>query len=224
MHSESAETQRTITPILNGWFVTDRQRRIELKEGKTFHDTQGNVMFRLHEKRLTLSARIAISDSRGANIGHVRRKLRSFCPFAGRNQTEIIFGSKESGKFGTVKVDGMDFSATDCKAGIYLEDTWIGEVAGSWFMKDFTIYINKVPVAEILRTAETAEGGFSIITAAGVDTSFVLMIVMALGEIYGWVDSYNGGVASNILSRGASFSEHDRDAPNFNLIPGGRLG
>ena len=57
-------------------------------------------------------------------------------------------------------------------------------------------------MAKIYRTVNTAEGGFSIeILTEGVDSSVILMIVMALGEIHSWVDTANGGVSSCILGR-----------------------
>lgn len=94
-----------------------------------------------------------------------------------------------------------------CNADIYLGDAWIGETEGCWFTKSFQIYMEGIEVARVLRTQEhAAEGGFSIEMTEGVDASLILMILLALGEIYRWADNYAGGVASSVLSCGASRS------------------
>jgi len=208
-HHASGNTSSPISalPICNGWFVTRDETKIELKECLKFHDAHGNVMFRINSKWKALSGRIVITDSHDCEVGYVRMKRRSMCLFADDFRTTYYFGNKHNDDMGAVELNERTQACpSKCYADIYFGDTWIGETVGNWFSKSFIIYIRGVKVAEVLRSAKTVEGGFSIVVDAGVDASFIFMVVVALGEIYGWADNFNGGVCSNILSKSLPYS------------------
>lgn len=184
-------------PVCNNRFVTTRPMTIILKECLKFHDENGNLMFNLHARTMTMSGRIIIKDANGVRVGHVRGKRR---PAA---RATYYFGDKKKDKIGTVKAKGPTSRSDRCDADIYIGDTLIGETMGNWFTKSFRIVISGVQVAEIYRTIDSAEGGFSIeILTEGVDSLVILLIVMALGEIHAWADTANGGVSSCILYSG----------------------
>jgi len=132
------------------------------------------------------------------------------CLFASDFRTTYYFGNKYNDNIGAVKPNGTSACPSQCCADIYFGDTWIGETMGNWFTKSFKIFVQGVQAAEVLRSADTADGGFSIVTSAGVDASFIFMIVVALGEMYGWADNFNGGLCSNVLSQALPSSSRGR--------------
>lgn len=76
-------------------------------------------------------------------------------------------------------------------------DTAAGCTKGNWSKKAIDISVGGEQVAEIYRTSFTASNGFCIeIAKAGVDRAFVVMIVLALGEAFGWEN--DDGFASDI--------------------------
>jgi len=221
--SENTSLPISTLPICNGWYVTRQKTWIELKESLKFHDAYGNVIFRLNPKWKTLSGRLVITDSNDWEIGYVRRKRRSMCLFASDVRTTYYFGNQYNDNVGAVKPNGTSACPSKCCADIYFGDTWIGETMGNWFTKSVKIYIGGMQAAEVLRSAASADGGFSIVTAAGVDASLVFMVVVALGEIHGWADNFNGGVCSNVLSKDLPYSSRGRSSM-FRPQYGGRLG
>jgi len=163
-------------------FVTTEPTIIELKEGKRFHDARnGNPLFNIHFKRLTTSNRVVIEDDSGADIGHVR---------VGRTRSDThYFGTSNKDKIGSVRSKIKDFRhfPDQCDAFIHLGDKLIGETAGNWLTKSFTISVGRQEVAKVFRNEKNVEGGFFIDLNAGVDAVFILMIVMCLGEMHNWI-------------------------------------
>lgn len=92
--------------VCDGWSVTTDQTRIDLRECRKFHDERGNVAFRLAESAFTLSGRIDLADPQGKEIGYVRQKQRSVCPFSGGLEATYCFGYKHTNKVDFVKAKG----------------------------------------------------------------------------------------------------------------------
>ena len=76
-----------------------------------------------------------------------------------------------------------------CDADIYLGDNVIGEASGNWRAKSFKVDLHGKRVATICRKTGLMgrlldADSYVIEIAAGVDTAFISMIVIALDEIY----------------------------------------
>lgn len=182
-------------PVWHRRFASSGRTRIELKERGAFHDADGNLLFAMRAKTVTMSGRIVIDDAEGRRVGHVRRRRRP------ASRATYYFGNPSREKVGTVRAKSAKTRSTECDAEIYLGDALVGETIGNWFKKSFYIYFGGLQVAEAYRRAGCVEGGFCVeIVTEGVDASFVIMVVLALGQMYDWADGCHGGVCSSVLS------------------------
>mmetsp|Transcript_5705 Transcript_5705/g.12429 ORF Transcript_5705/g.12429 Transcript_5705/m.12429 type:complete len:187 (+) Transcript_5705:87-647(+) len=179
-----------VTPIAPQ-FATSATTTLVFKETKfgslsgdsgTVKDAEGNVMFKIDAKLLTLSDRRDVMDASGTNIGQIRKKKTP-----GLHKMWYL-GTMDDEKKCAVKAKGT-LDITKCDADIYIGDTVVGECSGNWRAKSFTISIEGNQVADVHR--KTDAGGllldadsYSIEISAGVDSAFITMIVIALDEIY----------------------------------------
>lgn len=156
-------------------------------DSATILDTNGNVVFEIEAHLISLSQNRTIKTSTGAKIGTIRKKRLPAITMTGIKQAWYL-GSLEDERKCRVQMKGV-FNPTSCNAEIYLGDTVIGEVVGNWSARSYTISIDNKQVAEVKRhTGITghiqSKDEYCIEIAAGVDTAFISMVVIALDEMY----------------------------------------
>jgi uncharacterized protein YxjI len=178
-----------LTPI-SPQYAASGPTTLVFKEKKTslsgdsgkVHDADGNLMFKIDAKLMTMSDRRIVKDAKGADIGQIRKKKTP-----GLHDMWYV-GTMDDDKKCAVKSKGM-MNITKCDADIYLGGTVIGEASGNWRAKSFKISIGGNQVAEVSRKTGLASilldaDSYSIEISAGVDAAFITMIVIALDEIY----------------------------------------
>ena len=145
------------------------------------NDSNGNTMFRIQSKRLSISQRRWLLDSEGNVIAQLRWQKMGLIP-------TIYIGTHENEKKVTVKTENM-LSILKCNALITIDGKKVGKVEGDWSLKKFTITIDGVEVATIgrKRTAATTFAGGETYTIGvnpkkgqPVDLAFISLICIAL--------------------------------------------
>ena len=145
-------------------------------------DENGNIVFKVDAKRMSLSQRRDLVDANGNIVGQLRRKKSPALHKA------LYIGTPDDEKHCMVKLKGT-FNITTCDADIYLGDEVIGEVSGNWRAKEYSIKVNDTVIADAKRkrtTASTFMGAdsYCIEIEKGVDTAFVTLITLAFDEMY----------------------------------------
>ncbi len=89
---------QNLTPIAPQ-FATTGPTTIESKGSNMFYDADGNVMFTIEKKGVTVSGRIVIRDAESSHVGHIRKKKTSMI---GRQLTYYL-GTNRYDKIGAIK-------------------------------------------------------------------------------------------------------------------------
>lgn len=157
------------------------------RDSATVFDTNGNVVFEVEAHLISLSQNRTVKASTGAKIGTIRKPYIPKFTLTGYKPSWYL-GSLDDERKCRVQMTGI-FNPTTCNAEIYLGDTVIGEVSGNWSARSYKISIDNKQVAEVKRTNITSgyilgKDEYCIEIAAGVDTAFISMIVIALDEMY----------------------------------------
>jgi len=145
-------------------------------------DAEGNTVYSIDAHLMTMSERRTLKDASGADVGQCRRKKTP-----GLHPTYYI-GTMDDDKKCAVKVKGL-MNITKCDADIYLGDTVVGEASGNWRAKSYQINLQGQQVAEVKRKTGAMghlldADSYVMEIAPGVDTAFVVMVVIALDELY----------------------------------------
>lgn len=145
-------------------------------------DENGNTVFKIDAKHMSLSQRRDLVDANGKTVGQLRRKKSPGLHKA------LYIGTPDDDKHCMVKLKGT-FNITTCDADIYLGDKVIGEVSGNWRAKEYSIKVNDTLIANATRkrtAASTFMGAdsYCIDIEEGVDTAFVTLVTLALDEMY----------------------------------------
>jgi len=171
-------------------YVAPFQKVIVFKESKlsltgdsgTIKDIDGNVVFHVKAKKLTLSQRRHLVDAHGNTLGQLRLKktpsLHNAC----------YIGSLDDEKKFKVKVKGL-MNIMKCDADIYIGNDVIGKAYGNWRAKSFTIELEGNMAASITRKTNFSSlfldaDSYVIAVKEGVDIAFISLVVIALDELY----------------------------------------
>ena len=145
-------------------------------------DENGNIVFSIKAKHMTLSERRELLDSSGKTIAQLRRKKSPGMHLA------LYIGTPDDDKHCMVKAKDA-LNITNCNADIYLGDDVIGEAKGNWKAKVYEIKIKDRLVANVTRKKTASSifmdaDSYCIDVCEGVDTAFVTLVALALDELY----------------------------------------
>merc|ERR1712151_877328 len=132
---------------------------------KSVKDENGNIVFKIDAKHMSLSRRQHLLDANGKTVGQVRRKRMM--------HTVFYIGTPNDDKHCVVKLEATCNPTYD--ADIYLGDKVIGEVSGNWSAKEYSIKVNDTLIANKTRGADSC----CIDIEEGVDTAFVALVTLA---------------------------------------------
>lgn len=179
----------TLAPIAPQHVSTERTN-LYLKEKKfswsgdsaVIKDQNGNKMYEIDAKTLTMSERRHLLDKDGNVIGQLRKKKSP-----GLHDSYYI-GTADDDKKCKLKLSGT-FDPFSSDAKIYVGDDQVGKCSGNWRAKKFSIEINGNEVATVgrkrtLTTTFTDADRYCIDVEPGVDLAFICLIVLALDELY----------------------------------------
>merc|ERR1712157_40425 len=148
----------------------------------TVKDENGNIVFKIKAKHLTLSNRRTLLDSDGNAIGQFRSKRTPTI------HKQYYLGPTDDVKRCSVKLKGM-LNPLNCDADIYMGEQIVGKALGNWRAKRYSINIFDKPVASIYRKRTVAStildaDSYCIDIIEGVDTAFITLVTVALDELY----------------------------------------
>lgn len=167
-----------LAPIAPNFAVLEPTTLVIKSKGvsKVVHQSDGNVLFLIDPKRMSMQNKRFIKDASGAEIGQVSKKMMPGI------HVSYYLGTMNDGNRCALKTKrGMD--PTHFDAEIYHNDARIGEASGNWSAKSFKIIIDGNKAAEIMQNKGVAES-YCIELAEGVDSVFISLIVTALDEIF----------------------------------------
>lgn len=145
-------------------------------------DENGDIVFKIDAKHMSISERRSILDADGKSVGQVRRKKTpSFHP-------ACYLGTEDDEKRCMVKLKGI-MDLTHCDADIYVDDEVVGEALGNWRAKSFEVKVKDTVVATIHRPTNVAgklfdADSYCIDIVEGTDIAFMTMVTIALDELY----------------------------------------
>lgn len=179
----------TVAPIAPSHVSTERTN-LYLKEKKlswsgdsaAIKDQKGNKQYEIDAKTITMSERRHLLDKNGKVIGQLRKKKSP-----GLHDAYYI-GTEDDDKKCKIKLTGT-FNPMKSDAKIYLGDDEIGKCSGNWRAKKFAIELNGKEVATVgrkrtLTSMLTDADCYVIDIEPGVDQAFIVLITLALDELY----------------------------------------
>jgi len=147
-------------------------------------------MFEIGVKLETISDRLSkrqiVKDARGTEIGQVRRKRTPNVhntTYLGTKNNEKKCSIKSKGTTNATRTMGI----TEFSANICLSDKVIGQVGGDWTTKSVHIVLFENSVARISKEKAgmaLRQDSYCVEIRPFVDSAFITMIIIALGEIY----------------------------------------
>ena len=151
-------------------------------DSATVKSKDGNVLFKLEANLLSFTERRMLLDSNGNVVGQMRKKkLPSI-------KCKVYLGTAHDEKIVSVVKKGLlDIMHDD--ADIMMGGKVIGEVKGNWRAKKFDIFINDNLVAHINRKTTVASlalgaDSYCLRVEPGVDQAFIVLVAIALDELY----------------------------------------
>jgi len=157
-------------------------------------DANGNLVFEIVARRIAFAALRVVKDAHGAEIGQVRRKRTPSIhktTYLGTMDEPKKILVKSSGTVNATKATMRDeeFSADIVMGdgGGIIGDRLIGVARGNWESRSFVIALHKNRVAQVSRVMPghvLEEGSYCVQIGAHVDSAFVMMVILALDEMY----------------------------------------
>ena len=147
-------------------------------------DSNGNVIFKVKADLISFSQSRKMVDAQGRTVALLSKKLALM-------GTTFYIGTEGNEKKVAMKRKNK-YNPLNSNAIIKIDDKEVGEIAGDWRAKSFTITIDGVEVAKISRPLTMAAAFMDAdsyvirITPKGqpVDTAFISLVVIALDELY----------------------------------------
>lgn len=141
-------------------------------------DDHNNNLYKIQGVCMSLSERRELLDSNGKIIGQYRNKKSSYFNPA------VYIGTPDNDKKCMLKFKDQTISCNT--ADIYMDDKVIGEASGSWQNKYYEIKIENSLAASVqrLRIKGSTDDHYGINVLKGVDVPFIVLITLALDEIF----------------------------------------
>ena len=151
-------------------------------DSATIKDSDGNTLFKINASLPSLSERRFLSDASGNELGQVRKKR--FSPI----HSSCYLGPMNDEKKIMISAKGV-LNPLNSNAIISMNGQDVGEVAGNWRAKQYTITIGGMEAAKISRKTNAASlfldaDSYCLEVQHGVDMVFMSMVTIALDEIF----------------------------------------
>ena len=141
-------------------------------------DEHYDVIFKIQQASISLSERRQLLDSTGKIIGQYRKQKLSFMLPA------VYIGTPQNENKCMLKLKDGETSCNS--ADIYMDGKVIGDAFGSWQNKSYEIKIKGTLAASVQRTRipGSTDDHYGIEILKGVDVAFIVLLTLALDEIY----------------------------------------
>ena len=152
-----------------------------IKQEVIVKDTKNKILFKVTSSLFSMGHHRTIHDAKGKRIGQVRRKNAPF------SYETFYMGTMDDDTRCSMKMKNL-LNFDKCEADLYLGADVIGEVSGEINSTAFSIKINNTIVADVKKKANTSllveDETFRININQGVDSAFVVMIMIVFHEMY----------------------------------------
>jgi uncharacterized protein YxjI len=160
-----------------------KEKKMSLSgDSATIKNKNGDTMFKVDAKMMSMSQRRTLLDAEGKTIGQLRKKK-----MPGIYATVYVGTESDEKKAAVVKKGLIDIMHDD--ADIKVDGKVVGEAKGNWRAKQFDIFINGNQVAHISRKTSLSSlvldtDSYCIKIEPGVDQAFIALVAIALDELY----------------------------------------
>ena len=151
-------------------------------DSATVKDSDGNTLFMIDAKLMTLSERRILSDASGNELGQLKNKM--FSPI----HKSCYLGTMDDEKKIKISAKGV-LNPLSSNAIISMNGEDVGEVAGNWREKKFTITVGGIEAAKVSRKSNAVSlildaDSYCLEVENGVDMVFMSMVTIALDELF----------------------------------------